>query len=197
VHAVETGVLVRAAANGDSAAWTALVQRFSGLVWSVARGRGLDAAEAEDVCQTAWFRLAEHIGRIKDPEQVGAWLATTARHESLKVLRAGRRAEPTGDLDMLAPGIDDHSPEREVLESEDAAIQEEWTRRLWQAFQELPNRCRELLRVLITSPPPSYAEIAVTFDIPIGSIGPTRARCLRRLRRLLAERGITGRPGDS
>jgi RNA polymerase sigma factor (sigma-70 family) len=197
VHVVETGVLVRAAANGDSAAWTALVARFSGLVWSVARGRGLNTAEAEDVFQTAWFRLAEYIGRIKDPEQVGAWLATTTRHESSKVLRAGWRTEPTSDLDMLAPGIDDHSPEREVLESEDAAIQKERMRRLWQAFQELPNRCRELLRVLIASPPPSYAEIAVTFDMPIGSIGPTRARCLRRLRELLVQRGITGHPGDS
>ena len=197
MHAGETGVLVRAAADGDAAAWTALVERFSGLVWSVARGRGLGAAEAEDVFQTAWFRLAEHIGRIKDPEQVGAWLATTARHESLKVLRSARRAEPTGDLDALAPAIDEHSPEQAVLESEHQAAERERTRRVWQAFQELPGRCRELLRVLVASPPPSYAEVAAAFHMPVGSIGPTRARCLRRLRELLADRGITGRAVDS
>lgn len=193
----DTESLVRAAAAGDAAAWEALVGRFSGLVWSVARGRGLGAAEAEDVFQTAWFRLAEHIGRIKDPEQVGAWLATTARHESLKVLRAGLRATPTSDMDVLTVGIDEESPEQAVLESEEAAVKRERAGRLWQTFQELPERCRELLRVLIASPPPSYADIAVAFDMPIGSIGPTRARCLRRLRELLAERGITGRPGRS
>jgi RNA polymerase sigma factor (sigma-70 family) len=197
VRNYETDVLVRAAAEGDAAAWTALVERFSGLVWSVARGRGLGAAEAEDVFQTAWFRLAEHIGRIKDPQQVGAWLATTARHEALKMLRAGWRTAPSSDLDLLAPGIDERSPEREVLESEDAELAQERARRLWQAFQELPARCMELLRVLIASPPPSYADIAVAFDMPIGSIGPTRARCLRRLRALLAARGITEGTGDS
>lgn len=197
VRTDDTGALVRAAARGDSEAWEALVGRFSGLVWSVARARGLGAAEAEDVFQTAWFRLAEHIGRIKDPEQVGAWLATTARNESLKVLRTGQRATPTSDMDMLTPGIDEESPEQAVLESEEAALKRERARRLWQTFQELPERCRELLRALIASPPPSYAEIAVAFDMPIGSIGPTRARCLKQLRELLAERGITGRPGHS
>ena len=130
----DTGSLVRAAASGDSAAWSALVERFSGLVWSVARGRGLGHAEAEDVFQTAWFRLAQHIGRIKDPEQVGAWLATTARHESLKVLRSGRRAEPTSDIDELVPAIDEQSPEQAVLESEDKAVEKERSRRLWQTF---------------------------------------------------------------
>ena len=197
VRTYDTEALVKAAAQGDAAAWRALVERFSGLVWAVARARDLGAAEAEDVCQTVWFRLAEHIGRIRDPNQVGAWLATTARNEALKVLRSGWRVTPTSDVDVFAPGIDERSPEREVLDSEDAQIAKERARRLWQAFQELPARCRELLRVLVASPPPRYEEISVAFDMPIGSIGPTRARCLRRLRTLLAARGISERDPDA
>jgi RNA polymerase sigma factor (sigma-70 family) len=188
----DTGSLVKAAALGDAAAWKTLVERFSGLVWSVARGRGLPAAEAEEVFQTTWFRFAEHIGRIRSPDQVGAWLATTARHESHKAARAGWRVALTEDLDELAPGVDDLSPEQAVVAQEDAAADLERAHQLWRAFEELPGRCRELLRVLLASPPPSYAEVALAFDMPVGSIGPTRGRCLRQLRELLAERGITG-----
>jgi RNA polymerase sigma factor (sigma-70 family) len=194
LHTHDTGGLVTAAAGGDEVAWKALVERFSGLVWSVARGCGLGGAEAEEVFQTTWLRLAEHVGRITSPEQVGAWLATTARNESYKAARAGRRVAPTSDLDVLAPDVDDRSPERALLESEAAALEMERARQLWQAFQELPARCRELLRVLIASPRPSYAEIAATFDMAVGSIGPTRARCLGRLRELLAQRGVDGHP---
>jgi RNA polymerase sigma factor (sigma-70 family) len=197
VHADEVGALVTAAAGGDTAAWKGLVERFSGLVWSVARGHGLERADAEEVFQTTWLRFAEHIGRIKEPGHAGAWLATTARHESYKVARAGTRFDLTGDLDLLVPTPDDRSPERVLVESEDAAAEQERLRGLWEAFHELPARCLRLLRALLASPPPSYAEIAVAFEMPIGSIGPTRARCLGRLRELLAERGITGRTAHS
>lgn len=193
MHTDEVGALVMAAAGGETEAWQRLVERFSGLVWSVARGHGLERADAEEVFQTTWLRFAEHISRIKEPSHAGAWLATTARHESFKVARAGTRFDLTGDLDSLAPTPDDRSPERALLESEDAAAERERLRGLWEAFHELPARCLRLLRTLLASPAPSYAEIAVAFDMPIGSIGPTRARCLRRLRDLLAERGITGR----
>jgi RNA polymerase sigma factor (sigma-70 family) len=192
VQTEDVGDLVTAAAGGDAEAWRMLVERFSGLVWSVARGHGLGSADAEEVFQTTWFRLADHIGRIEEPDRVGAWLATTARHESIKVSRAGARVGPTSDLDLLDPGTDDLSPEKAVLDAEDAQAETDRLRRLWQAFHELPTRCLALLRALLASPPPSYAEISAAFEMPIGSIGPTRARCLRQLRELLAARGITG-----
>jgi len=178
--------LVLSAATGDEKAWAALVQGFSGLVWSVARAHGLGNADAEEVFQTTWLRLTEHVGRLKQPQHVGAWLATTARHESLKAIRAGRRAAPTDDLDALDSG-DDVTPEVVVLESEAAAAEASRMRDLWSAFLHLPDRCRALLRVLISSPPMPYTEISEMFGIPVGSIGPTRGRCLQRLRVLLVE----------
>lgn len=188
----DVGGLVLAAAEGDAVAWKALVDRFSGLVWSVARGHGLANADAEEVFQTTWLRFAEHIGRIKEPDRAGAWLATTARHECFRMSRARTRVDLTADLDDLPPQVDDRSPEHAVVELEENAAELERLRGLWECFHELPARCLRLLRVLLASPPPSYAEIAVAFDMPVGSIGPTRARCLGRLRDLLTERGITG-----
>jgi RNA polymerase sigma factor (sigma-70 family) len=166
------------------------VDRFSGLIWAVARGHGLRTADAEEVYQTAWFRLAQHIAQIKDPERVGAWLATTARRESLRLLRAAARTSVTSNADILDRAADD-TPERRLVESEDATSEVERARQLWQAFQQLSERCRELLRMLIASPPPSYVDVAAALGMPIGSIGPTRARCLARLRELAADRGIT------
>jgi RNA polymerase sigma factor (sigma-70 family) len=185
VHTEDVGGLVTAAADGDTAAWNALVARFNGLVWSVARGYGLSRDDAEEVGQITWFRLADHIGRIKEPDRIGGWLATTARNETFKMLRAAQRVGPVPDPDVFAPAIDDHSPEAAVLAAEEDAAHAELLRRMWEAFHGLPERCRRLLRVLSASPPPSYADIAVALDMPVGSIGPTRARCLGRLRDLL------------
>jgi RNA polymerase sigma factor (sigma-70 family) len=196
VHTEDVGGLVTSAADGNAEAWNALVARFTGLVWSVARGYGLSREDAEEVGQITWFRLADHIGRIKEPDRIGGWLATTARNEALRLLRAGRRVGPVPDPGAFAPMIDEQSPEAAVLAAEADAAHAERLRRLWEAFQDLPERCRRLLRVLSGSPPPSYAEVAVALEMPIGSIGPTRARCLRRLRGLLAERGADREAGD-
>jgi RNA polymerase sigma factor (sigma-70 family) len=166
--------LVGAAAIGDQAAWDALVDRFSGLVWSIARAHRLSDADAADVSQTTWLRLVEHLGRLRDPESVGAWLAATARHECLRLIRhAGRfvfddDAFETADSDPLPDALL-IAGEREVA--------------LWRAIEALSDRCRTLIRVLMTEPAPSYEEIAAALDMPIGSIGPTRARCLEQLRR--------------
>ncbi|MGI8333842.1 RNA polymerase sigma factor [Actinomadura scrupuli] len=192
MHNEDVGGLVTSAADGDAAAWNALVGRFTGLVWSVARAQGLSRDDAEEVGQITWFRLADHIGRIKEPDRIGGWLATTARHEALKLLRASRRVGPVPDTDAVAPAVDDHSPEASVLAAEEAADQAERLHGLWAAFQDLPDRCRRLLGILSGSPPPSYAEIAAALEMPVGSVGPTRARCLQRLRGLLAERGVRG-----
>lgn len=170
--------LVTAAAAGDEHAWGELVDRYTNLVWAIARAHRLDTADAGDVVQTVWLRLVEHLGRIREPERVGAWLATTARHECLRVLRRASREVLRDDeleLDLTDPRCPG-SPEAEVLGSQADAL-------LWTAVDELPERCRKLIRLLMADPPPSYEEISATLDMPIGSIGPNRSRCLERLRR--------------
>jgi len=185
VEPEEAARLARAAADGDPAAWKALVERFSGLVWSVTRGYRLGSADAADVFQTAWLRLAEHLGRIEHPERIGAWLATTARHEALRIARSTARLVPVDDVTLLAFGqADENSPEQAVLDTERAAM-------LWRAFAELSARCQQLLRVLIATPPPNYAEVAAALGMPVGSIGPTRARCLQQLRNVLVRDDVS------
>lgn len=187
----DAGQLVTRAADGDEAAWQRLVELFSGLVWSVTRAFRLANADAADVFQTTWLRLAEHIRRIDHPDRVGAWLATAARRECLQYLRSSGRAIPTDDLHRLeGTPVLDNPTEEAILEAE--REQEDAARAvaLWRAMGRLPARCHELLRVLMASPPPSYAEVAAALGLPVGSIGPTRARCLRTLRENLAESGI-------
>ena len=176
-HNVTTDVaaLVRAAAAGDERAWSALVDRFSKLVWAIARNHRLGADDAAEVSQTTWLRLAEHIDRLQDPSKVGGWLATTARHESLRVLRGAGRQIPMGD-DMPEPDHPAPAIDEELLRNERDSM-------LWQAFSRLPARDQALLRLLVSDPMPSYEEIGAAMGMPVGSVGPTRARCLERLRR--------------
>lgn len=181
----ETAALVRQAAAGDRAAWNALVDRFSGLVWAVTRSTGLRDSDAADVCQTTWLRLVEHLGRIEQPERIGAWLATTARRECLRVRMRATRDVLTGD---------DHA-----LEARDAPtpaldgrlVTGERDEQLRTAFSKLPPKSRSLLVLLNADPPISYAEISCILGMPIGSIGPTRARALARLRRHVEHLGIS------
>lgn len=189
----ETGRIVSAAADGDAAAWKALVDRFSGLVWSVTRGYRLNFADAADVFQTVWLRLAEHLNRIENREHVGAWLATTAKRESLRVARGSARVVPTEDTSLLGYGNpDDNSPEQVVLDLEQAVIDDRRAELVWRAFRELSERCQTLLRILMATPPPNYADVAAALDMPVGSIGPTRARCLQQLRRRLGGGDVSG-----
>lgn len=182
----EVGGLVRAAAAGDGAAWKAIVEQFSGLVWAVTRGYRLVPADAADVVQTTWLRLAEHLDRLSSPERVGAWLATTARRESLRITRVGARTVPVDDTTLVGLGHADHqTPEQAVLDAEQARLDSQRARQVWRAFRELSARCQQLLRVLMATPPPSYAEVAAALGMPVGSIGPSRARCLDRLRQML------------
>ena len=172
----EIAPLVRAASDGDPEAWAAIVKRFAGLVWAVARGHGLSSADAADVSQTTWLRLAEHLHRIREPERLAGWLATTARNEALRMLRRSQRHLPMDDCLGCAPDQQAPDVERGLLDEErDAA--------LWRAFESLSGPCKVLLRVLIADPAPSYAEVSAMLGMPVGSIGPTRSRCLTRLRR--------------
>lgn len=180
---MDTAWLVRSAAQDDQAAWDALVDRYSGLLWSIARGYGLSAAEAADVAQTAWLRLAERLDTIFDPEHVGAWLATTTRRECLRVLRQADRVTPTDDEGQFDSPRREAGPQAQVLAAERAT-------QLWHAVDTLSDRCRRLVRLLMADPPPAYEEVAAALDMPVGSIGPTRRRCLHQLRRQLERAGV-------
>jgi RNA polymerase sigma factor (sigma-70 family) len=171
--------LVRAAAAGDRAAWDAIVDRFQGLVWATARAHRLSQADAADVAQTTWLRLVEHLDRIREPERLGAWLATTARHECLRHIRLHGRELPSDDVDVFEAPAEDVRPDLALLLGErDTA--------LWGAFGRLGERCQALLRLLVSQDAPSYEEIGAALDMPIGAIGPTRMRCLEKLRSIVA-----------
>lgn len=185
----EVASLVAAALSGDGAAWNELVLRYVDLVWTVARSHGLGECDAADVSQTTWLRLAESLDRLTDPERLGAWLATTARRESLKLLRERRRQVPS---DLGSDGHRSVSLSTEPAADDDRWLPGEYGSLLGTAMSELSEPCQALLRMLCADPAPSYLEVSAALGMPIGSIGPTRARCLDRLRasllRLSAER---------
>ena len=169
--------LLAAAATGDQPSWDELVRRFNSLLWAIARSFRL--AQPEDAVQNTWLRLVENLDGIADPDRLPGWLATTARRECLQLLRREARypapepVEPLVDLPATGPAVD-----ADLLLAERDA-------RLWRAVEELAERCRRLLRVLMASPPPPYAAVATALGMEIGSIGPTRQRCLRDLRVVL------------
>lgn len=171
--------LVAAAASGSQAAWDELVDRYGALVWSVTRAHQLSAADAADVVQTVWLRLVENLGSLRSPGHVAGWLATTARRESVRALRMAGRELPVDriDLDHRPP---EPSPEAVVIEREQHAL-------LWTALAQLSVRCQALLRALAEVPEASYAEVSQALSVPVGSIGPTRGRCLRQLRKALLD----------
>jgi|SRR5215470_6117460 len=170
--------VVRAARDGDQAAWRELVRRYTGTVWAVARSYRLSQQDAEDVSQTAWLQLATHLRVLKDPAAIGGWLATTVRREIIRLLRRRGREVPT----------DPHSPAVEVVDivehGEEAAIRAELRGVIRMGFARLPEHCRRLLALLTQDPPLSYVEVSAAMEMPRGSIGPMRARCLSRLRKV-------------
>jgi RNA polymerase sigma factor (sigma-70 family) len=171
--------IVSAAAAGDQQSWDLLVARYSGLLWGVTRAHRLGTADAADVVQTTWLRLVEHLPQIRNPEGIGSWLATTARRECLGLLRSGARCQPSEEMELLVDAGAEHA------ELDSALLTAERDAELWAAFNRLPTRDQALLRLLAVDSPPSYQEISAALGMPIGSIGPTRARSLERLRREL------------
>jgi len=172
--------LVRAAARGDRVAWDGLIEEFGGMVWAIARAHRLSDADAVDVAQSTWLRLLKHFDSIHEPERVGAWLATTARRECLRVLRGAKRHVLSGDELAKAECIDSALEDILTIERDDV---------LWRCFAQLRPSDQALLRLLVADPRPAYEEIAAAFDMPIGSIGPTRGRALERLRQELEREG--------
>lgn len=172
-----TTELLGAAAGGDAAAWNAIVARYERLVWSVVRGFRFDGATAADVAQTVWLKLVENLDRIRDPERLPSWLGTTARNEALRVVRAQQRTVPSEfEFDV----VDDAAPALDA-----GLIEDEQLAELVAAFGELAEDCQRLLRLLTSDPPLDYDTISELTGRPKGSIGPTRGRCLDRLRRIM------------
>ncbi|MEW2356812.1 sigma-70 family RNA polymerase sigma factor [Spirillospora sp. NPDC029432] len=167
--------LVERARHGDGAAWARLVELYSGLLWSVARSYGLGEADAGDAVQTTWLRLVERIDGIERPGAVGRWLVVTVRRESMRTARRASRQAALGAADALPAA---------AREPEEIALARERFGQVAAALQALPRRCQVLLRLFALAP--SYAELSAALEMPVGSIGPTRARCLESLLRRLA-----------
>jgi RNA polymerase sigma factor (sigma-70 family) len=163
--------LVGRARDGDQEAWTVLVNRVKNLVWKTVNGFRLGRGDAEDAFAATFFRLAEHIDTIRDPERLPGWVATTARNESLAILRRNKRVVALDPTDAWVAG--DHA---------DGVVDGELKQAIRESFELLSEACRELLRLLTADPPLSYEEVAAVLDMPMGSIGPNRQRCLERLR---------------
>lgn len=178
-----TAELVERARGGDALAWANLVTRYTPFLYRIARSFGLSRASSSDVVQTAWLRFVEHQAELRTPGAVSGWLATTARRESLALQRRERASVDLGpqDAEPTEPGP---SVEEQVVRSNNHAV-------LAQALDRIPARDRQLLAMLTAFDGASYADVAIALGMPIGSIGPTRARALARLRRELEAMGMT------
>jgi RNA polymerase sigma factor (sigma-70 family) len=171
--------LVRGAAAGDRRAWERLVDQYARLIWSITGDFKLAESDAADVAQTTWLRLLEHIDRIQYPDRVGSWLAATARNECLRSIAARKRVVLAHDDDVLTGVV---APQPEV---DERILADESAQVVRDALSRLPWRWQRLLELLMADPPTSYAEISDQLGVPVGSIGPTRGRCLAQLRLLL------------
>jgi len=172
--------LVARAARGDPGAWDEIVERYAPLVWSICARFQLSSHDREDVSQSVWLLLVEQLGKLREPAALPGWIATTTQRECLRVVMAARKSERRGTgLDDALQFVDHTIIDEEILMAERNAA-------LRAACAELPTRCQQLLAMLTSDPPCSYAQISEKLQIPMGSIGPQRARCLERLRRSAA-----------
>ena len=181
--------LVAAAAGGEQDAWRELVERYSPLLVTVIRRFRLRSSEVEDVAQTVWLRLVEHLGSLREPQAVPRWIITTGRGESIRYRSAQRWVRPNDPLDggYESAAADEHDPDEDLFRVERHEA-------LLAGLAELPARQRDLLLLLVEDPPLSYAEISERTEIPVGSIGPTRAGALERLRRTPSIRACAAGP---
>jgi RNA polymerase sigma factor (sigma-70 family) len=173
-HHKSPAALVRAARRGEQPAWNALVRRYTPLVRSVAADHRLQPHDADDVVQSCWLALLESLPTLREPEAVGAWLVTAARRQSLRT-----RVRLQRDVPVDTVSREDHDGQDSTV---NAAVAGERARELSAAVRRLPTGQRRLLQALTTYPEPSYAEVSRRLGLPRGSIGPTRARGLERLR---------------
>jgi RNA polymerase sigma factor (sigma-70 family) len=175
-EASDLPALVRASAAGDEHAWNELVRRFAQLVMALTRQYRLSTADAQDVSQTVWLRLVEHLPTIREPAALAGWIVTTTKHECQRQTRAAGRTVPVDPLSD--PKLDS----RDSTDIDGNLLRQERHRALLDGMAELAPHQRDLLTLLATDPPLTYAEISRALDIPVGSIGPTRSRVLEKLR---------------
>jgi RNA polymerase sigma factor (sigma-70 family) len=180
----EAGGLVELARDGDGEAWSRLVTGFLGLLTASLRPLNLSESDLRDVTQTTWLRLAQHIDRIEDPSRVGGWLVTTARREGLRVLTQRRW------VDLRLEADEERWADDAAVDAFDRLLDRERDEAVQAVFEKLPPRCKALLTELFKDPRPAYDEISRVLRIPIGSIGPTRGRCLKKFCALAEECGL-------
>jgi RNA polymerase sigma factor (sigma-70 family) len=186
----EVSRLVRSSAAGSEAAWSELVRRYSPLVLAVTRSYQLSTADAQDVSQTVWLRLVEHVASLREPDALPGWLVTTTARECCRQIRQGRRMQP---VDPGADGSLRHGTavrlDAGLVAGPDAGVERaELHQALRDGLSELPARDQQLLRLRATDPPRPYHEISQLMGMPVGSIGPTLRRSLDRLRQTRAMR---------
>jgi RNA polymerase sigma factor (sigma-70 family) len=167
---------------GDSVALDRLVAVMTPVLWHVVRSYRLSEDVAEDVIQTTWLALVRRRHAIAEPTAIGGWLTTTARREAWRVGKTGNRAIAVEDEELAVRLPKQRSAELAAVEIDD-------NRLLWEAVDELPERCRRLLRIVAFENRPDYAQLATDLGMPVGSIGPTRGRCLAKLRVALMQTG--------
>jgi RNA polymerase sigma factor (sigma-70 family) len=179
--------LIQACRRGDQAAWELLVERYQRLIYSIPRRAGLDEDLAADVFQRVFATLVQKLDKIEHPERIGAWLTTTARRE---VWRISRRERTVATLASADEELVDDIPDG-ALSPDELLVRLEDQHKVRVAVTTLNERCRRLLILLFyQAEPPAYTEIALMLGTSEGSIGPTRARCLQKLRRLLDAMGF-------
>lgn len=171
--------LVERARAGDKDAWDRIVARYAPLVWSVCRRYRLDGADADDVGANTWLRLVEHLRTLREPAALPGWIAITTQRECLQWLRKANRVVPTDDDQLVVDTATTDEPDRWL-------VAEERRIALRDAFEELSDRCRQLLELLFAEPPTAYADICRTLGIAVGAVGPMRQRCLQQIRRTRA-----------
>jgi RNA polymerase sigma factor (sigma-70 family) len=199
MHGDDVEKLVSRCLERDQRAWSALIDRYAGLVYAIARGHRLSAEACDDVAQTVFANLARSLGQVREPAALAAWLSSATRRECWKVVRTRQRERAklqglAGERGLDASGEQSHEMDGQAVEGVERA------HALAMAMKELGERCRELLRALFGSTSePDYAQISANLGLPIGSIGPTRQRCLAKLAQLLSEakgRAKLTLPGD-
>jgi len=167
---------------GEEPALDDLVRTMSPVLWHVVRATGLDREAAEDVIQNTWLTLVRSADSVRDAQAITRWLCTAARREAWRVAKQSTRQQPVEDESIARRLPDEPAPENQVVLDDDNA-------RLWACLGRLDTRCQRLLRIVAAEARPDYTAIAAELGMPVGSIGPTRGRCLDKLRRELAQEG--------
>jgi RNA polymerase sigma factor (sigma-70 family) len=176
-----TVALVRRARAGDQGAWDEIVERFAPLVWAICKRHRLSAADADDVGQSLWLGLLEHFDSLREPAALPGWIATTTRRECLKVHNDVRRRR--SPVDSAAADDEVLGADPTAVPVDEGLLVEERRAAVRAGYAALQPHCRRLLALMVSDPPLSYAQIAEILDVPVGGLGPTRARCLEKLRR--------------